>query len=228
MRMPLLGPANRALKPWRRRVRARWLTWRERREDAALQLARSAEGMFKREEIRLLYRTAHALRGEGDVAEIGSWMGRSTIVLARALRDGGQGHRRLFAIDHHRGSDEHADLVDRHGSTFGMFRSNLRRARVEGQVEPIVKRSGEAARELAERGVRLRLLFVDGAHDEASVRGDLEGFLPLVQPGGWVALHDCEPDGLWPDVWKAYQERLAPRVEEVGRAESLLVTRLRE
>lgn len=226
MRVPLLHELNRAVKPLRRRLRARWYTARGRREDAILQLSRIVDGMFRQDEIRLLYRTARDAEGPGDVAEIGSWKGRSTVVLGLGLADGGHDDCRIFAIDHHQGSPEHRERIAREGSTLETFRRNVRRAGVAHRVEEMVMPSAAAAERLAQRGVRLRLLFIDGGHDEASVRADVRGFLPLVRPGGLVALHDCEPSGEWPDVWKVYQEELAPRVAELGRASSLLVTRL--
>ena len=85
----------------------------------------------------------------------------------------------------------------------------------------------EGARVLTERGVRLAMAFIDGAHDEESVRRDIRAFVPLPSSGGLVALDDCVPDGQFPGVWKAYQSELASQVSEIGRASTLLVTQLR-
>jgi predicted O-methyltransferase YrrM len=98
---------------------------------------------------------------------------------------------------------------------------------VANRIEEMVLESDEAARILTERGVRLRLLFIDGAHDEESVRQDIRNWVGLVRPGGIIAFHDCEPDGEYPGVWKAFQSELASRVEIVDRASSLMVTKLR-
>ncbi len=88
--------------------------------------------------------------------------------------------------------------------------------------------SEDGAKVLAKRGVRLRMVFIDGAHDEQSVTRDIRAFLPLLYPGAIVALHDCMPGGGgWAGVWKAYQRALAGRVDELDRATSLLVTRLK-
>lgn len=36
----------------------------------------------------------------------------------------------------------------------------------------------------------IHLLFVDGGHDEETVRGDIQGWIPKIPKGGFVAFHD--------------------------------------
>jgi predicted O-methyltransferase YrrM len=227
VRFPITNRLGLWLRPARRRLKARWLASRGRPEDAVVQLARSVPGWFREAEIRLLYRTVRDLRVPGDIVEIGSWKGRTTVVMGRALADSSSATRRIHAVDPHTGSEEHREAIAREGSTLGAFRRNLRKAGVAAFVDEHVTTSGEAAGTLEAAGVRLALLFVDGAHDEASVRRDLRAFLPRLTPGGLVALHDCEEDGPHPGVWRAYRSELAPRADEVERAESLLVVRPR-
>lgn len=226
VRIPGLHKLNVLFKPARRRLRAAWFTMLGRREEAILQLSRIVPGMFRHDEILLLYRTARDAPGPGDLAEIGSWRGRTSVVQALGLQDAGTTDARIFAIDHHRGSDGSEDKIAREGPNLPHFLQNVRRLGVSGLVEEMVMSSDQAAEALAARGIRLRMLFIDGAHDEESVRSDIRCFLPLVNPGGIIAFHDCEPDGAFPGVWKAYQAELSARTEEVGRATSLLVTRL--
>jgi predicted O-methyltransferase YrrM len=184
-------------------------------------------GMFKHDEMRLLYRTVKSAEGPGDIAEIGSWKGRTTVVMGLALKDAGVEDCRIHAVDHHQGGPELEDRVAKEGSSLDAFRRNVRDSGVANRIEEMVLESDEAARILTERGVRLRLLFIDGAHDEESVRQDIRNWVGLVRPGGIIAFHDCEPDGEYPGVWKAFQSELASRVEIVDRASSLLVTKLR-
>ncbi len=228
MRVPFLDNLNRELKPQRRKLRAKILTLRGRREDAVEELARSADGLVSREQLRLLYRTALETAGPGDIAEIGSWKGRSTIALGAALLDRGEQDCRIWAIDHHVGGEELKAKLGPSGSTLDVFRANIERAGVSEFITPLVMNSDEGARELSKRGVTLRMVFIDGGHDEESARNDIVNFLPLMRPGGIVALHDCHPDWEYPGVWRAYQKELQPRVEEIGSATHLLVTRLRE
>ena len=218
---------ERRLRTIRRRLLAGCFHLLRRHEDAAVQCACDVPGFCKHDELRLLYRTAGTAPDPGDVAEIGSWKGRTTITLARALKDHGIAHCRVFAIDHHQGSEEHRDEIGRRGSTLSVFRQNLRAAAVTDVIETLVMEAPQAAEILAQRGIQLRMLFIDGAHDEGSVRRDIRAFLPLVRLGGIIALHDCEPGGAFPGVWKAFQSELAGRVEVVARASSLMVTRRR-
>ena len=211
----------------RRSVRARWLTLRGRREDAVVALARGVPGLLHRDEMALLYRTARDLALPGDIAEVGSWKGRSAVTMGLALQDAGRSDRTIFCIDPHQGSEEHAEIIAREGSTLPAFRENVRAAGVADLVAVLPMTSSEGACVLAERGVKLAMAFIDGAHDEQSVREDICAFLPLVISGGIIALDDCVPDGQFPGVWKAYQSELAPRVTEIGRASTLLVTQLR-
>jgi predicted O-methyltransferase YrrM len=229
VRVEWVRQLNRRLRPARHRVWASVLRLVGRGDLAAVYISRLAKGLFAEDETLLLYRAAREAEGPGDVAEIGSWMGRSCIVLGLALRDAGRADRRIYAIDAHVGSEEHRDFIAQHGSTFAAFQRNVADAGLTDRVEPLVMRSVDAAKVLAERRARLRLLFIDGAHDEASVREDIRSFLPLMQPGGTIALHDCEEEGGgFPGVWRAFAAELAPHVEIVGRARSLLVTRLKD
>jgi predicted O-methyltransferase YrrM len=226
MRIELLRDLNRRAKPLRHRVAARVLELMGQRDAAVVWRSRLARGMFNPHETRLLYRTARALEGDGDIAEIGSWMGRTSIILGMAVRDSGA-RRTIYAIDPHTGSEEHQDWIRRHGSTFYDFQRNVALAGVSGLIEPLVMRSQDGAKILRERGARLRMAFIDGAHDEESVRQDIRSFLPLVLPRGVIAFHDCEEAGGFPGVWRAFQSELAPRVDVVDHVHSLLVCRLR-
>jgi predicted O-methyltransferase YrrM len=223
VKIPVLSRLQDALKPVRRRLRSRWLTLTGHREDAVEWLVRTVPGMFARDEIRLLYRTVRDARGPGDIAEIGSWKGRTSVTMGLALKDAGVRDCRIYAIDHHEGSAEHAERIAREGSTLGAFRKNVRDAGVADLVEEMVMLSPAAGKILRERGVRLRMAFIDGAHDEESVRTDIRLMLPLMQPGGILAFHDYG----WPGVAKAFHGELDGKVDIVARASSLVVARLR-
>jgi methyltransferase family protein len=66
----------------------------------ALENALSIEGFSRPIELSLLYHLALLGRGPGEVVEIGSYLGRSTVVLAQALADSGGG--RVVAVDPHK------------------------------------------------------------------------------------------------------------------------------
>lgn len=111
-----------------------------------------------------------------SVLEIGSFRGRSTIVMAREARI-------VYAVDHHRGSVEHQPGQPAHqadtaviGSggvgvdTLPEFMANLRAHGVERKVVPIIGDAGDVLPLI--RGLSIDVVFVDGSHDRESVARD--------------------------------------------------------
>ena len=211
------------LERWRLRLRGRWYRRRGATEKGMIRLVRAVPGWCTDAEASALYRAAIAQQASGDIAEIGSWKGRSTVALSLALQDA-RSNAVVYAIDPHEGSEEHAEVIRVEGTTLGEFRKNLKSYGAPEVVEEIVAPSVRAASVLAERGVRLSLVFIDGAHDEASVREDIRAFVPLLVPGGLLALHDYDPG--WPGVMAAHRAELEPISEIVSQHDSLLITRL--
>ena len=93
----------------------------------------SIKGFLSADEAAALYNRALEVSGQGPVLEIGSYCGKSTIYLGLACRRTGS---TVFALDHHRGSEEHQlgecfhdpDLYDRSEGvmdTFRDFRQNI-------------------------------------------------------------------------------------------------------
>lgn len=131
--------------------------------------------------------------------ELGSYCGRSTIWLGDAAESAG---RVLFAVDHHRGSEENqagwdhhdADVVDeRTGKmdTLPFFRSAIHDASLEDTVVAVVGTSPIVASTWT---TPLSLVFIDGGHGEEPARLDYEGWTPHVAVGGTLAIHDVFPD----------------------------------
>ena len=125
------------------------------------------------------------------VVEIGSSRGRSTIAAGHALRGASQGGT-LYAID------------PQDDDRFQQLRTNLSSAGVESVVRMIRATSREARKQFAEP---VDLIFIDGSHEYEDVRDDLRDWLPLVRPGGIVAVNDP----FWWGVARALRERLRLR-----------------
>jgi hypothetical protein len=116
----------------------------------------------------------HLLRACGPldaVLEVGSFRGVSTEVLLLFAAQ-------VFAVDPWDGLDP----------TFHDFRE---RTRGYPHLEVIRGRSVEAAGEFADAS--FDLVYLDGAHDLASVRADLAAWRRKVRPGKWIAGHDYSP-----------------------------------
>jgi predicted O-methyltransferase YrrM len=74
------------------------------------------------------------------------------------------------------------------------------------------------------------LLFVDGGHDYASVKGDILAWLPRVKPGGVFAFHDYilgeKPENNPAEVDQAVNELVIGSYEEVMRVDRIIAFRM--
>lgn len=156
--------------------------------DATLADVRDVEGWLTDDQIRTLWKQASVLRPPARVVEIGSYRGRSTIVLARALDPATE----LVAIDPHAGNDrgpqEFEGFADEAESDHRIFLANLEKAGVDGRVR-YVRRSSQDALDEVEGTVDL--LFIDGAHRFRPARADIAGWGPKVAEGGTMLVHDA-------------------------------------
>ena len=131
--------------------------------------------------------------------EIGSYCGKSAVYLGGAAREG---HTVLFALDHHRGSEENQpgwewhepDLVDPavgRIDTLPTFRRTVHDAGLEPHVVALV---GDSPTVGVHWTTPLALLFIDGGHGSEPAHRDYEIWTPHVAPGGLLAIHDVFPD----------------------------------
>lgn len=139
-------------------------------------------------QLRRLWDAATAAPGDATIVEIGSFRGRSAIVLARGAR----GAARVWAIDPHAGSDrgpgEIEGEIDTGERDSAAFHANLAAAGVTDRVEHV--RLFSAAAHASVPGA-IDLLHVDGAHRYAPARDDVAGWGGRVRPGGRMLIHDA-------------------------------------
>jgi len=191
--------------------------------------AEAARGFMPPDEGQALYDAAASVGVEGPLLEVGSYCGKSTVYLGAAARERG---RVVFAVDHHRGSEENQpgwewhepDLVDPavgRMDTLPVFRRTIHDAGLEGTVVAVVGESPVVARSW---GTPLALLFIDGIEP---ARLDYELWMPHVAPGGTLVIHDVFPDpaeGGRPPYEQIYLPALASgRFTEVRAVGSLRV-----
>lgn len=128
----------------------------------------------------------------GLVLELGSFAGRSTVVLARSAR-------LVVAVDHHRGSPEHQPggaafvegSLDRDGlvdSSFQFLR-NLTDYGVRERVIPVVGRGLEAIALMKDE--LFDLAFIDADHSEEATYALGAAAARVVRAEGWLLFHDC-------------------------------------
>jgi predicted O-methyltransferase YrrM len=147
-------------------------------------VARDVEGWLTEAQARRLFAVASAVPN-GRVVEIGSFRGRSAIVLAGAGAS-------LVCIDPHAGSDrgprEIAADADRGAADLRAFLTNLERAGVADRVRHVRAFSHLA---LADVPGAIDVLFVDGAHRFGPARADLASWGERVRDGGRMLVHDA-------------------------------------
>lgn len=196
-----------------------------RTREANILYVRVLEGWLSGGCTRGLYDAVLATDGPGEIAEIGSWKGKSTVALALAVRQRG-GTETIYAIDHHEGSTEQKGIIETEGSTWDAFRATIEAAGISDLVHPLKMDSAEAARWLTDRGVELKFAFLDGSHEEEDVLQDIRLMLPLLKPGGIMAFHDARPQGRRPGVYRAYKTVFGDQAEEIGWGGSVLLIRV--
>lgn len=162
--------------------------------------AQSIDGWLLNCEGRVLYRLAKRCGHRGVIVEIGSWQGKSTVWLAAGTQTATQ--RKIYAIDPHTGSQEHQDQEGKGVWTLDRFKENLQRSGLGDRVVPLVKMSWDALQDVSEP---IELLFIDGAHDEASVLKDFHDWSPKVVENGVIAFHDTIG---WPGPRAVVKEHL--------------------
>jgi predicted O-methyltransferase YrrM len=156
--------------------------------DDALALAAPAEGWMTDDQGRRLHAAARACPTGGRIVEIGSFRGRSTIVLAAAAPPGAE----LVAIDPHAGNDrgpqELVGFTREAATDRDVFEDNLRRAGVAGRVRHVARFSGDAHGDVD--GV-IDVLYIDGAHRYGPARADVRDWGSRVSDGGTLLVHDA-------------------------------------
>lgn len=129
------------------------------------------------------------VKGEGTVLEIGSFKGKSTILLAQTARKWNLG--KIHACDPLFLSSSTDPQEARGQSVEHDFYTNIRRHGVEDQVVFHQMKSAELARAWT---LPLRALWIDGDHTYAGALTDFELFHRHLVPGAVVALHDVLHD----------------------------------
>jgi len=190
----------------------------------------SVKGFLDEDEGAALYQHALTAAKNGPLLEVGSYCGKSSVYLGAACK---RSESILFAVDHHRGSEEHQMGEEYHDpelydarfakmDSFPQFRHTLSRANLEDVVVPIVAPSLIAARFWS---TPLALVFIDGGHSMEAALTDYRSWAGHVMRGGFLIIHDVFPnpdDGGRPpfEIWKLAQEsglfKALPLVKSLG------------
>ncbi|MDT5091564.1 MAG: 1-O-methyltransferase [Mycobacterium sp.] len=162
-------------------------------------LSERATGFMPADEGSALYDAAVRYLDGGVAVEIGTYCGKSTLLLGAAAQ---QRASVLFTIDHHHGSEEHQEGWEYHDTSMvdgqtGLFdtlptlRRTLDSADLDDHVVAVVGKSTTVA-----RGWRtpLQLAFIDGGHSDAAAQADFDSWAKWVEIGAALVIHDVFPD----------------------------------
>jgi predicted O-methyltransferase YrrM len=169
------------------------------RAERLFALAEQVTGFMPADEGRALYDAAVRYLDGGVGVEIGTYCGKSTVLLGAAAQETGAV---VYTVDHHHGSEEHqpgweyhdASLVDPVTGLFDTLPTMRHTLDAAGLDEHVVAVIGKSP--IVARGWRmpLRLLFIDGGHTEEAAQRDFDGWARWVEVGGALIIHDVFPN----------------------------------
>ena len=146
------------------------------------------DGWMSPDQGRRLWDAARRCPVGGRIVEIGSFRGKSTVVLASAAADGVE----VVAIDPHAGNDrgpQELEGFDREAETdHAVFLANLAAVGVADRVRHVREFSDRAHDAVADP---IDLLYIDGAHRFGPARADLRDWGDRVADGGTLLVHDA-------------------------------------
>ena len=167
--------------------------------DRLARLVAETKGFMPDDEGLALHAAAQRYCVGGVAVEIGTYCGKSAVLLGHAASVRGS---QVVSIDHHRGSEEQQPGWEWHDTslvdpelgvmdTLPFARRTLARAGLDDVVTLVVGRSPDVARWWS---TPLDLVFVDGGHTDEHAQNDYAGWTPWVRVGGALVIHDVFPD----------------------------------
>ena len=155
--------------------------------DDAWQATKNVPGYLLENEARFIGLMAACVPAKGVILEIGSFKGRSTVMLARVASHYGLGSESSQSTP----IPTILSLVHRGTplpSTYDEFQSSLRTAGVSEHVEVHRALSTDVS---STWNRPIRFLWIDGDHTYDGAKADLDGFSKFVVQNGVIAFHDA-------------------------------------
>lgn len=179
------------------------------------------DGWMSPDQAKVLYEAALSCARGDQIVEIGSFRGRSTIVLASAAPPGIE----IVAIDPHAGNDrgpqEIDGFADEAATDHAVFNTNLVAAGVADRIRHVRAMSDEAHDDVVGE---IAVLYIDGAHRYTPARKDIVEWAARVRPDGTLLIHDSFSSiGVTAAIVRELM--FGGRFRYVGRARSLTIYR---
>ena len=170
----------------------------------ALETSKKIEGWLAPIEAELLYKLVSEIPQDTVIVEIGSYKGKSTVVLGAACKffKKNESWMGVWAIDpHQKPNYEIKPQYDEwslgtYKDSYEDFITNIKNAELEDIIISIRQTSEEAAKSNyldSRTGTEIGLLFIDGLHQREYVQLDYDLWSPKVTRGGIIAFHDSNP-----------------------------------
>jgi predicted O-methyltransferase YrrM len=143
-------------------------------------IAQTIGGYLKRREVKFLALLGACPTAAGDILEIGTFKGKSTVVLAKAALAAGGG--RVVAVD--------PFVLAGAGGPAAALADLRDTLQLHGVADHVEFHQTYAATLARNWNRPIRLLWIDGNHTYAAAKSDFDLFLPFLADGAIVALHD--------------------------------------
>lgn len=189
-----------------------------------IQKSAKIKGWLNEGEHEFLWDLASRKEVDGNILEIGSWMGKSTCILAGASKES-HPKSKVISIDTFWmsgpiGQQAYHNQINKGKGTFYEFIGNAKVYGFYDTVVPIGTESGIAKDVLK---CDFRMAFIDGAHDFESCLNDTKIAIPILKKKGILALHDYG-QAEWPGVKRVVDEFLREHLQLkfVGKVGSII------
>jgi predicted O-methyltransferase YrrM len=160
---------------------------RRRSFDEVFSAITDVQGWMTRDQAERLWAAASRLAAPARIVEIGSYQGRSAIILASASEPGVE----VIAIDPHGGNDRGPQQIDGEFEDgqrdHEAFIANLTREGVRDRIRHVRKPSQNATDDVPGE---LEVVYIDGAHRYEPAKADIVRWGAKVKPGGTLLIHD--------------------------------------
>ena len=152
------------------------------------------EGWLMKGEPEVLYNLGKKYIKKGSlVAEVGSWKGKSTYILASICKEVGA---RLLSIDTFEGSLNPEDPANKAGGAYfdaykngeRFFHEHIEKNLAGLPVEYMKMTSHQASKKI--KNASLDFCFLDGDHTLPVIYQDIKDYLPKIKKGGLFVGHD--------------------------------------
>jgi predicted O-methyltransferase YrrM len=176
-------------------------------------------GKMSERECQCLCDIADAAMDTGPIVELGTFTGRSALLMAAAIND----PSRIYTIDNYQYTNG-----GRHRPTAA---KNIARAKAHG-INGVHFIKGDTRVVPAElRGTTVAMLFIDSAHTVDQVARELDVWQPMLAPHAVIAFHDVghpkfEAYGSWVREWVNRGVESGFLMMDVIYVETLMAVRL--